>query len=55
MSRKKSPKKMYIVKSVDKNYTYGAFPYTDKGKSDAEKFVKKMRKDRKEELEIMAQ
>ena len=55
MPRKKSTKKMYIVKSVGRNYTYGAFPYTDEGKADAEKFVKRMSKERKEELVIKSQ
>ncbi len=55
MGRKKASKKMYIVKSIGRNYTYGAFPYTDEGKASAEKFVIKMSKDRQEQLEIKAQ
>lgn len=55
MARKKNSKKMYIVKSIGRNYTYGAFPYTDEGKANAEEFVQKMAKDRKEKLEIRAQ
>ena len=55
MARKKNSKKMYIVKSIRRNYTYGAFPYTDEGKIDAEKFAKRMSKDRKEQLEVRSQ
>lgn len=55
MARKKSPKSMYIVKAAHRNYTYGAFPYTEEGKKKAESFVKKVGKERQEELEIKEQ
>jgi len=55
MSRKKTPKTMYIVKSISNNYTYGAFPYTEEGKVKAESFIKKVYKEKKEKLEIKEQ
>ena len=55
MPRKKNPKTMYVVKSATNNYTHGAFPYTEEGKSKAEAFVKKAYRDKKEKLEIQEQ
>tara|TARA_Y100000593_G_scaffold59892_1_gene111029 strand:+ start:392 stop:559 length:168 start_codon:yes stop_codon:yes gene_type:complete len=55
MPRKKNPKTMYIVKSKNNNYTYGAFPYTEEGKTKAESFVKKVYREKKERLEIQEQ
>ncbi len=46
---------MYVVKSTSNNYTYGAFPYTEEGKSNAERFIKKVYKEKKEKLEIQEQ
>ena len=55
MPRKKSPKTMYVVKSKNNNYTHGAFPYTEEGKTNAEAFVKKAYREKKEKLEILEQ
>ena len=55
MPRKKNPKTMYVVKSATNNYTHGAFPYTEEGKSRAEAFVKKAYREKKEKLEIQEQ
>ena len=41
MARKKSPKSMYIVKAAGRNYTYGAFPYTEEGKKRRKSLLRK--------------
>lgn len=46
---------MYVVKSATNNYTHGAFPYTEEGKTKAEAFVKKAYREKKEKLEIQEQ
>jgi len=55
MPRKKTDsKKYYLVLSKSKNYTFGAFPYTEEGRKKAEAFVKKTSKQKNEELYIQA-
>lgn len=55
MPRKKSPKTMYVVKSTSNNYTHGAFPYTEEGKTNAEAYVRKAYREKREKLEIQEQ
>ena len=50
--RTRRKNKYYLVVSKDKGYTYGAFPYTDQGLEDAKAYVKKSKKNQKEELLI---
>ena len=49
MPKNKSPK-YYLVLSKSRNYTYGAFPYNEDGKKEAEKFLRKESKKSNEEL-----
>lgn len=42
MPRKKDHKKYYLVKSKDKGYNYGAFPYSEEGMKDALKYVRRL-------------
>ena len=44
MSRKKENKKYYLVKSEDKGYNYGAFPYSEEGLLEAQKYIRKLSK-----------
>ena len=53
MRKRRKKNKMYVVLSKEKNYRYGAFPYSEEGKKDAEKFIKEMRKIKKENLYII--
>ena len=40
-------KKMYIIRSVNKDYLYGAFPYTEEGEKQALKYQKKLKREKK--------
>ena len=51
MPKKKKPK-YYLVLSRSRNYTYGAFPHTEEGKKDAERFAKLTSKKVEEELYV---
>jgi len=42
MPRKKENKKYYLVKSREKNYNYGAFPYSEEGLKEARKYIRKL-------------
>ena len=48
-------KDKYYVIVNDKNHVQGAFPYTEEGKSNAEAFIKKAYREKKEKLEILEQ
>ena len=52
MPKKKTPK-YYLVLSKSRKYTYGAFPYSEEGKKDAEIFLKKESKRANEELYLV--
>ena len=54
MPRKKSKKKYYLVLSRNRNYTYGAFPYTEEGKEQADSFAKRVGKEKNEPLYVTA-
>jgi hypothetical protein len=53
MPRKKNKKKYYLVLSKSRNYTYGAFPYTEEGEKLAQIFAKKYSKEKDEELYVV--
>ena len=42
--------KFILVLSVEKEYLHGAFPNTESGKKNAEKYVKKIKKEKKIKL-----
>ena len=51
--KRKRKKNCYVVLSKERNYRYGAFPYTEEGFKMAEEFVKKIKKSNGEELYIV--
>ena len=54
MKKNKNQKKYYLVLSKSRNYTYGAFPYTEEGKKLADSFAKKVGKEKNEPLYVAA-
>ena len=52
MPKNKTPK-YYLVLSKNRNYTYGAFPYNEDGKKQAERFLRKESKKANEELYLV--
>lgn len=52
MPKNKTPK-YYLVLSKHRNYTYGAFPYSEDGKKQAERFLRKESKKANEELYLV--
>ena len=52
MPRTKKNQKCYVVLSKVKRYRYGAFPYTEDGRTLAEEYVKKMTKQYNEDFYI---
>jgi hypothetical protein len=50
MPRKKQ--KFYYIRSKEKNYQYGVFDHTEEGFEKAEKYMKKLKKTKKEEFYI---
>jgi hypothetical protein len=48
MKKKRQKRKYYEILSENKKHRYGAFPYTDKGREDAEKYLIILTKDHKE-------
>ena len=52
MKKRKKKNKYYEVLSISKKHRYGAFPYTDEGRKDAEKYVITLSKDHQEEFYI---
>ena len=49
---KKKSNQVYLVLSQRGNRLFGAFPYSDEGLKDAEKYVRKISKERKEKFKI---
>ena len=39
--------KIYLVLSQEKDYLHGAFPYSEEGKENAEKYIRKMKRQKK--------
>jgi hypothetical protein len=52
MPKRKGSKKFYQVLSKDKNYCYGAFPFTKEGKSQAKAYIRSFGKRKEKELYI---
>ena len=52
MPKKKNNDKFYLVLSKDKNYKYGAFPYSKEGLEAATEFKVKIEKEHKQKLYI---
>jgi len=46
--------RVYLILSEKGNRLFGAFPYSDEGLADAEKYVKKITKEHKEKFKIEA-
>ena len=51
---KKKSNQVYLVLSQRGNRLFGAFPYSDEGLANAEKYVRKITKERKEKFKIEA-
>ena len=51
---KKKAHQVYLVLSQRGNRLFGAFPYSDEGLVNAEKYVRKITKERKEKFKIEA-
>jgi len=49
---KKKSNQVYLVLSQRGNRLFGAFPFTDEGLAAAQKYVKKITKERKEKFKI---
>ena len=48
----KSKKKYYEILSAKRKYRYGIFPFTEKGREEADKYLEKLRKLHSEEFLI---
>ena len=53
MPRSKKNKKYYLIESMERKWSYGAFPHTDEGLQQAKKYLTVMQKKVKEKLEIV--
>ena len=51
---KKKAHQVYLVLSQKGNRLFGAFPYSDEGLANADKYVRKITKERKEKFKIEA-
>lgn len=48
----KKKEKFYYIRSKSKNYQYGVFDYSQEGYEKAEKYIKNLKKNKKEEFYI---
>tara|TARA_B100000029_G_scaffold203361_1_gene201533 strand:- start:272 stop:424 length:153 start_codon:yes stop_codon:yes gene_type:complete len=48
----KQKNKCYIIREIGTKMLQGAFPFTEKGKEKAEKYLKKINKNKNFEIEI---
>ena len=53
MPKNKKNKKYYLIESKVKKWSYGAFPYTEEGLIRAKKYLSKLQKKIREELNII--
>lgn len=53
MPKSKKNKKYYLIESEKRKWSYGAFPHTDDGLEQAEKYLKKLQRKVDEELKII--
>ena len=53
MPKNKKNKKYYLIESMERKWSYGAFPHTDEGLQQAKKYLTVMQKKVKEKLEIV--
>lgn len=53
MGRRKLEDKFYLVLSKSRNYTHGAFPFSEDGLEKAKKFIKEKSKQSKDALYIV--
>ncbi len=53
MPKNKKNKKYYLIESKVKKWSYGAFPHTEEGLIRAKKYLSKLKKKIREELNII--
>jgi hypothetical protein len=53
MLKKTKNKKYYLIESEKRKWSYGAFPHTEKGLIEAERYLRTLQKKTKEKLEII--
>jgi len=53
MPRSKKNKKYYLIESERRKWSYGAFPHTKEGLTEAQRYLKTLQKKMKEKLEIV--
>jgi hypothetical protein len=53
MPKNKKNKKYYLIESVRKRWSYGAFPHTEAGLEEARRYMGRLQKKTKEKLEIV--
>jgi hypothetical protein len=53
MPKNKKNKKYYLIESKGRKWSYGAFPHTEEGLIEAERYLRTLQKKTKEKLEII--
>ena len=53
MPKNKKNKKYYLIESKKRKWSYGAFPHTDAGLTEAKKYLTALQKKTDEKLEIV--